>query len=272
MTGPRSREDVYVHLAARLDGSALPAAAHSTETLRAMLSELREPLTRLSNAPEVISIRLFRAARLPQLGGAGVVEHHDGRLARHDVAILVRLADPDSVSDLLDHDAMRGVLYVLHTHGQDVVITPARNVGAIADEPAHGALSLIHHVLARDAVTGDTPRSHAARPAGEPTLADREILIPIDPATTPLRSIHRAELAPDHARELVIALARSPSDGEAKDGAAPRDQLLLPHLYSEVSPRRDSVAQCWAHADAAAFVRSWAAPPTMFSSTRTVRS
>ena len=237
MTGPRSREDVYVHLAARLDGSALPAAARITETLRAMLSDLRAPLARLSDAPAVISSSLFRAAHLPQIGGAAAVEHHDDRLARYDVAILVRLADPDAVSDLLDHDATRGLLYVLHTHGQDVVITPARNVGANADEPPHGTLSLIHHVLARDGANGGSPWSQPTRSAGQPTPADREILIPLDPATTPLRAIHRTELAPDHARELVIALARSPANAEAKDGMAPRDQRLLPPLLGGLTAR-----------------------------------
>jgi len=239
MTGPRSREDVYVHLAAQLDGSASPAA-RTTERLRAMLSDLREPLARLSDARAVISTSLFRAARLPQLGGAAVVEHHDDRLARYDVAILVRLDDPDAVSDLLDHHATRAMLYVLHTHGQDVVITPARNVGAIADEPAEGTLSLIHHVLVREAADGDMPRSDAVWPAGEPTLTGREILIPIDPASTPLRSIRRAELAAARARELVIALARSSADGEAKEAATTREQPMLPQLYWEVSPRRES--------------------------------
>ena len=90
MTGPCSREDLYVHLAAQLDGFASPAA-RTTERLRAVLSDLREPLARLSDASAVISTSLFRAARLPQLGGAAVVAHHDDRLRHYDVAILVTL-------------------------------------------------------------------------------------------------------------------------------------------------------------------------------------
>jgi hypothetical protein len=168
------------------------------------------------------------------------VEHHDDRLGHYDVAILVRLANAHSVSDVLGHDAMRALLRVLHTHGKDVVITPACNVGAIAGEPGHGAMSLIHHVLVREAADGDMPRSDAVWPAGEPTLTGREILIPIDSASTPLRSIRRADLAPARARELVVALARSSADGEAKEAAATRDQPMLPQLYWEVSPRRES--------------------------------
>ena len=141
-----------------------------------MLSDLREPLTGLSDTPAVISANLFRAAWLRQLGPPAVVEHHDRRLGHYDVAILVRLANPHSVSDLLDHDAMKQLLYVLHTHGRDVVITPARNIGATAREPAHRALSLIRHVLAPEASGRRHPTERrrlareraGARRAGDP--------------------------------------------------------------------------------------------------------
>lgn len=173
MTRIRNTEGVYIHIAGKLDRSPSPAAAPATEGLRTMLSDLREPLTGLSDTPAVISANLFRAAWLHQLGPAAVLEHHDPRLGHYDVAILVRLANPHSVSDLLDHDAMRQLLSVLHTHGRDVVITPARNIGATARGPAHGALSLIRHVLAPEAADGDTSLSDAAWPAREPALVER---------------------------------------------------------------------------------------------------
>jgi len=224
--------DTYIHLAARLDESPSSTRAGTTDKLRALLPEFRPPLVHLSEEPGVVSSRFFRAAWLSRLRDDTIFESQDEASCLYDIVILVRLADSAAVSDVLDHDAMRELLRILHTFGRSVVITPARNVSATGGEAAHGALSLICHRHETPAADRHTWwNDHTRLP--QSILAAQELLVPIDPATTPLRSIRRAELAPPDARALVTALARATTNQQANAVAAPYRQFM-PHLYWEI--------------------------------------
>ena len=98
MTGPRNREDAYVHLAAQLDGPASAAAAGTSETLRAMLEELREPSeTARSNRP-LGTGTLPPFARRPHAS----TEDHDSRTSddnRRHLANRSRSTGSDTVAN-----------------------------------------------------------------------------------------------------------------------------------------------------------------------------
>ena len=98
MTGPRNREDAYVHLAAQLDGPASAAAAASTETLRAMLEELREPSETARNNRPLGTGTLPPFARRPHTS----TEDHDSRSSddnRRHLANRSRSTGSDTVAN-----------------------------------------------------------------------------------------------------------------------------------------------------------------------------
>jgi hypothetical protein len=230
------REDVYVHLAARVDPDARSEPARATERLREAISGLRPPLAAVADHRLVTSTMLFRNARLTELDSEKAREDRPAPTAPYDLAILIRLSNPEAVSPFLDTDQLREVLAVFHTHARGIVITPARNVGATADEPAAGRLNLIDHLPRHEEESEAAWPPDGWRNGRGPTLAQREILLPIDPASTPFRSITRAELDPVHARALVVAVVQGTPRGELMGGIDPKPNLL-PHLYWELSVR-----------------------------------
>lgn len=224
--------DAYVHLAASVAPRVSSAVKPGSAELREMVGALRGPVARVAEGGSVISARLFRNAWLSALADVPVADRQPHGLVRYDIAILIRVGDPDRVGQFLDEDALRNVLEVLHTRGRDVVITPARNVG-VASAAQRGRMSLIHHVLAPDTDAPDTWAEEGGECSREPWVSDRELLIPLHPDSTPLRSIHRAEIDDVRARALVTTLLRPGADRGVM--APARNPAVLPHLYWELS-------------------------------------
>jgi hypothetical protein len=225
--------DGYVHLAALLDVDPSFTPARRTQKLRDAITDLRAPLARLIGDSSVISARLFRAARLAQLEVGHTGNGQRGGLAPYDLAVFARLTSAERVEEFLDSDAFRHVLDVLHVHAREIIITPAHNVGAISDEPGGNRLSLIQHVRADDAGDGETSQRDTGDYGNDLELTEREVLLPLDPDSTPFRLISRADMDPSRTRRLVVALIRRSSSAEAARYAA-RDLTLLARLYWEL--------------------------------------
>jgi hypothetical protein len=223
--------DVYLHLAARVAADA-GSAPPTTAKLREALADLRWPLARLAECPLVTSARLFRAARLSELDSR-TPEDRRTAAARYDLAIFIQLSNPEAVSELPDSRAVQELLRVMHMHGHDVAITPAQNVGVSTSGPAGRRLSLIHHLLGHEAESEETRQRDTRGDGPELELTEREVLVPIDPDSTPLRSITRAELGPWRTRRLVASLVRGTPNGDLQQWSA-GDQMVLPHLYWEL--------------------------------------
>jgi hypothetical protein len=232
-----ARDDRYVHLVARVHVDPPTTPGRATERLRDAIAELQPPLARLSGCSSVISTRLFRAARLTDLGSDPASTAQPEPLEHYDLAMFVRLTSSTRVDELLDTDAFRQVLDVLHARGRDIMITPARNVGAIEDEPGRNRLSLIHHV-AHEVGPGETWQPDTDGYTRALALAERELLLPSDPVSAPFQMISRAELDEVRTRELVVALVRGTPNADLERSGA-RAWMVIPHLYWEL-PVRDS--------------------------------
>jgi hypothetical protein len=227
-----AREDGYVHLAAQVDLDPASAPPRATESLRDAITDLQVPLAGLTGCASVISARLFRAARLPQIESGHAWNAQRDVLARHDLAIFVRLTSSARVEEFLDSRAFRQVLDVLQARGRDIMITPARNVGAISDEPGRNRLSLIQHVLAHDADRDENSQWDAGRFAKALELTEREVLLPLDPDSTPFRVISRADLDAVRTRKLAVALIRGTPNEDLTCWADAA--IVIPHLYWEL--------------------------------------
>ena len=201
--------ETYLHLAVEP-----PRSGRGTDQLRELVTEIGRPLEQILTASGASSARLFRDARLDQLGE----QHHElaGRDngIRYDISLFLGLAHEDQGSELLDHDAMREVLDILYARGQQVTITPARNVGPRAQTSGQGRLNLIRHLRADGTPDVDGVDRAASWNRWEYGLVQRESLIPTDPASTPFLRIDRSELDAARSRSLVVALARSRSEPE----------------------------------------------------------
>ena len=235
----RTAEDAYVHVVAQIDSGPSRAPGRATDSLRKAISGLRTPLARIGGDAGVRKAHLFRAARLPQVGPSEIHGAVGTGLGRYDIAIFLALDDTERIGELLDDDAFREVLDVLHTHGRGIVITPARNIGAVIPEAERGGLNLIRH-LADDAADAGQAAWSDERVTRGLRLTAGELLVPIDPDSTPLRCISRAQLDPGRARDLVRALVRPAPGDERSASSRLRDPTLTAHLYWELpGPRVD---------------------------------
>lgn len=234
-----ARDDQYVHLAAQVHVDPPATPSRTTKRLRDAVTELQPPLARLSGGSSVISSRLFRAARLTDLASDPASTAQPKPHAHYDLAMFVRLTSAARVDELLDTDAFRQVLDVLHARARNITITPARNVGAIENDPGRNRLSLIHHVV-NEVGLGETWQPDTDGYTRALVLAERELLLPSDPDSTPFQMISRAELDEVRTRDLVVALVRGTPNADLERSGA-RARMVIPHLYWEL-PVRDSTS------------------------------
>jgi hypothetical protein len=215
----------YLHLAAEL-----ASPDPRSERLRDLLSDLRQPLAAIAASPAVLSSRLFRNARLDHLSDTSITEPTPATPKRYEIVILVRLTGADAVGELLDQDALRELFGVLHTHGRAIVITPAINAGATEPDSGPGRLNLIRHVRAADPVESESPGLGSSRESWRLELAQRELLLPIDPDSTPFLRIDRSELDASRSRSLVRSIVRPTDEFQPAPGA----DSALRDLYWEL--------------------------------------
>jgi hypothetical protein len=139
------------------------------------------------------TVQLFRAVAFPPFEATPVPARYQGMIGRYDIVVLVTTPAAGELTRMETNPAYQDLLAALGNRSDLVVVTKAGNARRIADVPPADKLHLFNFFLADD----DPAALHvweylAGWYYQEMGMRDSEVLLPVEPGSSPFAFVNHA--------------------------------------------------------------------------------
>jgi hypothetical protein len=227
----KPRESGYVHIAAQIDPPGRPGPARPSRARNAALTLLGRERSHLAQEHSGWDVDLFRAIGFPPLDALPIPERYRSMAEFYDVILLIKTSETAELMSLCEDPAYQAMLEVLDQHARSVTITRARNARRIADVPSSERLHLFNHFMADDTSALDVWDYVAGWYQQEMQLTNSEVLVPIEPDSTPFAFINHASWNMSLARFISRQFSRRGFRSFVIANLRDNEIGSLPYLY-----------------------------------------